>query len=169
MSDKPAKSVANRLLASLDRAGAIVRPVRAGDVRLMLAETRERPFSGKDWLFELKYDGYRLLAARESGEPRLVYRRGGDATATFPEMARALRALPFESLVMDGELVVLDGNGRPSFQRLQSRSQLRRAIDVERAAGEMPATLFLFDLLGLEGRDLRELPLVERKRALSSV
>jgi len=143
--------------------------IRVSDVKLMLAETRERPFSGKDWIFELKYDGYRLLAARENGEPKLLYRGGGDATATFPEIARALAELPFDSLIVDGELAVLDAKGRPSFQRLQQRSQLRRTIDVDRGAAAMPATLFVFDLLAVEGRDLRALPLVERKKALAEI
>jgi bifunctional non-homologous end joining protein LigD len=161
MSDKPA------VLARLDRLGAGRRPLAASEVELMLAETRRRAFSAEGWLFELKYDGYRLLAAREGDRPRLLYRRGGDATTAFPEIAGAVRALPFESVLLDGELVVLDELGRPSFQRLQRRAQLRRPIDVERA--ESPATLYLFDCLALEGRDLRALPLVERKRALAEI
>ena len=143
--------------------------VSAADVTLMLAETRDRPFSDDDWLFELKYDGYRLLVARDDGEPKLVYRRGGDATSTFPEIARALRSIPFKSFVMDGELVALDPEGRPSFQRLQQRSQLRRKTDIDRGAVEIPLTVFVFDLVAFEGRDLRSLPLVERKRALRDI
>jgi len=132
----------------------------------MLAETRERPFSDKEWIFELKYDGYRLLVARESGEAHLLYRRGSDVTATFPDVARAVQKLPFEGLVMDGEVVVLDESGHPSFQRLQKRAQLRRPIDVERGAIEHPATAFLFDVVAVEGYDLRPLPLVLRKEIL---
>ncbi|MBI2963955.1 MAG: DNA ligase D [Deltaproteobacteria bacterium] len=158
-----------RVLERLAALGAARRRLRAADVRPMLAEARDRPFSGKDWLFELKYDGFRLLVAREGGEPRLLYRRGDDVTARFPEIARAVRALPFDSLVMDGEVVVLDETGRPSFQRLQKRAQLARAADVERAAGEHPATAFLFDLVGVEGFDLRSLPLVERKEILRRI
>ncbi len=135
----------------------------------MLAETRDRPFSDDDWLFELKYDGYRLLLAREDGEPKLVYRRGGDATSTFPEIARAVRSIPSESFVMDAELVALDAEGRPSFQRLQQRSQLRRKADIDRGAVETPLTVFVFDLIAFEGRDLRPLPLLERKRALRDI
>ena len=59
----------------------------------MLAESREQPFSGSEWIFELKYDGYRLLVAREDGEPLLLYRHGSDVMATFPEIARAVRCI----------------------------------------------------------------------------
>lgn len=153
----------------LERLGAPRRAVAPADVELMLAESRERPFSEPGWLFELKYDGFRLLAARIEGKASLVYRRGGDATATFPEIARATAALPFERVVLDGEVVVLGEEGRPSFQRLQKRVQLTRRSDIERAVVEHPATLFVFDLLGFEDFDLRPLPLAARKAILRRV
>ena len=111
-------------------------------VEPMLAETRSEPFTHKDWVFEMKYDGYRLLAGRTEGGVRLRYRRGGDATALFPEIVLAVSHLPYDDLVLDGELVVLDPEGRPSFQRLQRRVQLKRPGDVQRATVELPATLF---------------------------
>jgi bifunctional non-homologous end joining protein LigD len=155
--------------AELARLGAARRELRAADVKLMLAETAEKPFTDPAWLFELKYDGYRVLAERQGGATHLVYRRGSDAISTYPDVARALAALPFGDLVLDGEVVVLDEEGRPSFQRLQRRAQQRRTTDILRAALEMPATYFAFDLLGFEGFDLRALPLVERKRLLQLV
>ena len=145
-------------------------PRRAVDpqrVELMLARHRERPFRDEAWLFELKYDGYRTLAARTPAGPLLLSRNGNDLTARFPEVARAVAALPGADLVADGEIVVLDGEGRPSFQGLQKRAQLSRRPDVERGAVERPATLYLFDLLALGGHDLRGLPLLERKRLLA--
>jgi bifunctional non-homologous end joining protein LigD len=147
----------------LERLGAPRREVRAADVKPMLAETGETPFSDPEWIFELKYDGYRVLAEREGEDVRIRYRRGTDATSTYPDVARALRALPFGDLVLDGELVVLDDESRPSFQRLQRRAQQRRSIDIQRATLELPATLYVFDLLAFEGFDVRPLPLVERK------
>jgi bifunctional non-homologous end joining protein LigD len=153
----------------LERAGATRHRVQADDVKLMLAETRDEAFTSDDWLFELKHDGFRLLAGRDGDQVRLVYRRGSDATHVFPEIARAMRALPFTDLVMDGEVVVLDGSGRPSFQGLQKRVQLTRQTDLERAAIDRPATLFAFDLLGFDGLDLRQLPLTTRKEALSGL
>src|SRR5688572_17550310 len=133
----------------------------------MLAEPADEPFSAPGWLFELKHDGFRLLASRAGAEVRLQYRSGA-ATGVFPEIEGALARLSFD-VVLDGEVVVLDDGGRPSFQRLQKRVQLRRAPDIERAAARHPATMFAFDLLALEGYDLRELPLVERKRLLREV
>ena len=136
-------------------------------LELMLCETAEKPFSSKDWIFELKYDGYRLVAARRSdGSAFLRYRNGQDVTAIFPELAHAVRALPCGEAVLDGEAVVLDDAGRPDFGRLQERGQIRKPLDAERAAVAHPVTLVLFDLLGFEGHDLRGLPLMKRKELL---
>jgi bifunctional non-homologous end joining protein LigD len=164
----PASSL-ERHRAELERSGAPRRVLSARQVGLMLAETREQPFSGSGWLFELKYDGYRVLASRENGQPLLLYRRGSDSTAVFPEIARALADLPCERLVLDGEIAVLDERSRPSFARLQKRALLQRSADIARAAVELPATLFVFDLLGFEEFDLRPLPLLRRKRILQRV
>ena len=155
--------------AELARLGAPRTRVAPRKVGLMLAETAERPFSKPGWLFELKYDGFRVLAAREKDEPLLLYRRGLDSTAKFPEIARALKGLPYEGLVLDGEVVVLDDDARPSFQRLQKRALLQRNTDIARAAVELPATYYAFDLLGFEDFDLRPLPLLARKALLRKV
>ena len=157
------------LIEELKKAGAPKRTVRAKDVELMLAEPRDKAFTKQGWLFELKLDGFRFLASREGGEGKLTTRNGHDLTAAFPEVARALTALPYDDLVVDGELVVPDDAGRPSFQRLQERARFSRATDIGRAAVEQPASLFLFDLLAAEGYDARPLPLVERKRLLRRV
>ena len=111
-----------RLRRELARLGAPRAAVTVEAVSPMLAEARERPFTAAGWLFELKYDGYRVLAERSAaGAVRLLYRSGRDATALFPELARAVAALPFTSLVLDGEAVALDAAGRPSFGLLQRR------------------------------------------------
>ena len=119
----------------------------------MLAETAQ-PFSRAGWLFEIKYDGFRMLAGRAGGRPRLRYRSGLDATAAFPEIAAALGRLKAGEFALDGEVVVLGDDGRPRFQRLQQHLQ---------------ATLFAFDCLVAKGRDLRPLPLVERKEKLRAI
>ncbi len=155
--------------AEAERLGAPRRRVKAADVGLMLAETRDRPFSGQGWLFEIKYDGFRVLAAKEGAEASLRYRKGLDATRLYPEVAQALRALPLERAVLDGEMVVLDAEGRPSFQALQKRALLSRESDVDRAAKARPAAFFAFDLLAFADLDLRPLPLRERKALLSRV
>jgi bifunctional non-homologous end joining protein LigD len=161
----PAKELRRRLR----RLDAPRRRVDVLSLSPMLAQPRERAFSRPGWLFELKYDGYRLLAARGEAGPRLRYRRGTDVTARFPELAAAVDRLPFADLVLDGELVVLDEGGRPSFQRLQQRVQQTLPTSVQRATIELPATLFAFDLLAAEGHDLRGLPLLKRKELLRRI
>ncbi|MBA3892847.1 MAG: DNA ligase D [Gemmatimonadales bacterium] len=145
------------------------RPVEPKTVKLMLAQTAERAFSRKDWLFEPKLDGYRVLVARGGAEPRLLTRNGNDCAASFPELVRAVAALPFERVVLDGEVVALADTGRPSFQRLQGRARLRRPIDVRHATVTNPVTFYAFDLLGFEDFDLRGLPLTARKELLRKV
>src|SRR5205814_3417074 len=90
-------------------------------------------------------------------------------SAAFPELIRPIAALPYSSLIMDGELVILDEQGRPSFQRLQNRARIGRAPDIRLASVETPGTLYLFDLMAVEGFDLRSLPLVKRKALLRKV
>ena len=140
-----------------------------GTPDFMLAEDADKPFSDPNFIYELKYDGYRLLVVVDEGKCELVYRRGSKATDLYPEIARAASLLPFSRLVLDGELVCLDDNARPSFSRLQQRSQLRRTADVAAAAIRLPATLQTFDILGFEDFDLRSLPLIERKSLLRDV
>ena len=159
-------SRAAEIRAELERLAAPRRRVRISEVKLMLAEPRDAAFSKPGWIWELKYDGYRLLASREAGKPALRYRHGMDSTGTFPEIARAVGALPCESFVLDGEVVVLDAKAKPRFGLLQKRALLQRRTDIERAAVELPATLFAFDLLAFEDFDLRSLPLSTRKALL---
>ncbi len=165
---KAGRTPAEGIRSDLARLKAPVRQVRAGAVQLMLAEPRDRPFTAPGWLFEPKLDGYRALAAREH-EARLLSRNGNDLTPCFPEVVQALRALPFDRLVVDGELVALDDAGRPNFQRLQQRAQLRRSLDIRHAMVECPVTYYAFDLLGFEDFDLRSLPLSQRKAVLQKV
>ncbi|HUJ28326.1 MAG TPA: DNA ligase D [Myxococcales bacterium] len=154
------------LRAECERLGAPRTAPRGEDVQPMLAEPRGEPFDDPAWLFELKYDGFRAIVAREGARPRIFYRRGSDATPVFPDLARALLSLPADRFVADGEIAVLDDTGRPVFQRLQKRALLTQPRDIEVAAAELPATLFLFDLLAFEDFDLRGLPLVDRKKLL---
>jgi len=156
-------------LALLARLKAPRRAVRPEEAEPMLAETRERPFRKAGWLFELKLDGYRVRAARHDGEAQLITRNGHDIAESFPEIARALAALPYDDVILDGELVVPDDAGRPSFQRLQNRARVSRALDVRRAAVETPAVLYAFDLLAFAGYDLRPLPLERRKDVLEGI
>src|SRR5216117_607106 len=166
---KAGKDRAAPVLKTLARLKAPRRALTVEEAEPMLAETREQPFSKPGWLFELKLDGYRVRAGRKQGEARLLTRKGNDIAAAFPEIARALVALPFEGFILDAELVVPDEAGRPSFQRLHNRAKVSRALEVRRAAVESPAVLYVFDLLAFEGYDLRPLPLEQRKALLEPI
>jgi bifunctional non-homologous end joining protein LigD len=150
----------------LVKLGAPRKPVIAAEVQPMLAETRAEPFDDPAYLFELKLDGFRAIVERDGRQSRIYYRRGSDSTAAYPDLARALLSLPAQRFVADGEIAVLDETGRPQFQRLQKRALLTNPLELAQAAVDLPASLFVFDLLGFEDFDLRGLPLLERKRLL---
>ena len=160
---------AEALAADLEKAGAAKRSVDGREVRLMLASVGEKAFSRAGWIFELKLDGFRVLAERKGPQVHLFYRRGSDANAIYPEITRAVQALPFHDLLLDGEVSVLDGEGRPSFELLQQRAMLSRTTDIDRRSVELPAALHVFDLLSCNGYDLRRLPLTVRKSFLRRI
>ena len=152
-----------------DMAGEVARHrVDPRSVEVQLAEPAKEAFTRDGWLFELKLDGYRLLASKVGGEPLLLTRNGNDYTGVFPEIARAIRSLPLDDCIVDGEVVVLDAQGKPSFSRLQQRGRLTSPIDARRASVELPATFFAFDLLAFEDVDARPLPLSDRKKLLAA-
>ena len=135
----------------------------------MLAVAADRPFSRPGWLFELKYDGIRAIAAVRGSEVRVVGRRGRDETGRYPE-ARAISAqLQAGSAVLDCEIVVLGEQGRPDFERLQSRMNVSGPAEVGRAAARYPVTFVVFDLLELDGRDLTGTSLRIRKKTLRDI
>ncbi|HXM38615.1 MAG TPA: DNA ligase D [Gemmatimonadales bacterium] len=166
---REAKTRAIPIKKELEKLGAPKRAIRVQDTELMLAEARDQPFSKPGWIFEVKLDGYRVRAARENGKAILLSRKGLDFAPAFPEVARAVEALPYEGVILDGELVVLDDTGRPSFSRLQARAKLSNTREIKREAIEHPATLFVFDLLAFDGYDLRPLPLIKRKAILKKI
>ncbi len=157
------------LSKEIARSGAAQRTVLAADVRPMLAQKIDAPFSDPDWLFEVKVDGHRMIGAREDGEGRLFTRNGHPAEARFPELARALASLPVEHVILDGEIAVTDAEGRPRFGLLQRRAKLERARDIEAAMVTSPVTWFVFDLLAFDGFDLRDRPLAQRKAWLEAL
>ena len=158
-----------RIRERCEAAGAVRGAVKADGVKVMNAERREAPFSRAGWVFEIKYDGYRLLGEAGGGAARLISRNGNDLTRVFPEVALALGKLPYRAAVLDGEVVVNDATGLPSFRMIQKRGRLQREADIARAAVALPATCYAFDLLAFEGYDLRGLPLLERKELLREV
>ncbi|MFI5284851.1 MAG: DNA ligase D [Candidatus Dormibacteria bacterium] len=132
----------------------------------MLATPVEQPFSRDGWLFELKYDGIRAMVSVAGDLIRITGRRGGDETARYPEAAAIRAGIRAGQAIVDGELVVLDAEGRPSFERIQQRIGVSREPDVRRVAGEHPVTFIAFDLLEVDGRDLLNTELRIRKKTL---
>ncbi|QCI15478.1 DNA ligase D [Pseudomonas putida] len=124
-----------------------------------LATLVDSPPSG-DWRYEVKFDGYRILARIEGEEVRLFTRNGHDWSAKMPRQVEALRALGLDSAWLDGEMVVVDEHGAADFQALQN------AFDTEQ---DEHITYYLFDLPYLGGQDLRQLPLQDRRNALSQL
>ena len=141
--------------------------------RPMLAQSAERPFNRRGWLFEIKWDGVRALAfVRRSGstqEVSLYSRTLRRLNAQFPEVVEALSHLEVSSAVLDGEIIAPDERGQPSFARLQQRLNLEHEADVRQSAERVPVIYAAFDCLYLRGRDLRERPFADRRRALETL
>ncbi len=147
----------------LEVLGAPRREVTGRSQPFMLATLSDRPPADKGWLFEIKFDGVRVLAVRRGDKVELYGRSGHLITGRYPDLTHALLALPVEHFVLDGEIVALDEAGRPSFQRLQPRMRLTNPRDIEGAAARIPIEGVFFDCLDLDGYDLRRLPLTTRK------
>ncbi|MBV8642703.1 MAG: non-homologous end-joining DNA ligase [Candidatus Eremiobacteraeota bacterium] len=138
------------------------------DAKPMLTTLVDAPFDDPRWLFELKWDGYRGIAVVEADRVTLTSRNGKDLLHQFPEMkalAGAFRSIP---VVVDGELCVLDEQGRPDFQLLQSRDKPDARGQKQRRKPS-PVVYVVFDLLYADGRDVRERPLDDRKRLLEEL
>ncbi len=133
----------------------------------MLASPGGVPFSDPDWLFEIKYDGIRVLAQRRDEAVTLLGRKGDDITRRYPEIVHALSKTASDSFLIDGEIVAMDDRGRPSFQRLQRRMHLTDRAEIESAALTASVRGMFFDCLEASERDLRALPLTQRKECLA--
>jgi bifunctional non-homologous end joining protein LigD len=125
-------------------------------------------FSAAGWIFELKYDGMRCLATKRSGIVSLRSKSGRDLSSLFPELVRDMERTPHDFIV-DGELVILNDQEQPDWEALQARQSLRHTPRIAEAAREEPATLFAFDVLLLDGQDLRRQSLLARKSALQGL
>jgi bifunctional non-homologous end joining protein LigD len=116
---------------------------------------------GQQWRYELKLDGYRALAIKTTAGVNLISRNENDLSSDYPEIVESVRLLPLRQGMLDGEIVVVDEAGRPSFQLLQHLGSPGRK--------SRPIVYFAFDLLNLDGRSLLSLPLTERKRLLEGL
>jgi bifunctional non-homologous end joining protein LigD len=125
-----------------------------------LAVLAESPPPGDQWLHEIKFDGYRILARIKAGKVQLMTRNAKDWTNKFPSIARALSRLKVDSAIVDGEAVVLDKQGRSDFQALQAMLKNKENVD---------PVFFAFDLPFCDGWDLRPAKLIDRKEKLESI
>jgi len=125
----------------------------------MLALLRDHLPEGPEWSYEVKWDGYRAFAVKRGAQVTLSSRRGSDFTRTYPAVAAAVQTIQAKSAILDGEIVALDAEGRPSFQALQHRSSL----------GPHTLAFYAFDVLEREGRTLTNRPLRERRKHLATI
>lgn len=133
-------------------------------VEACVATLVDKPPKGPEWAFEVKWDGYRLAVHVEPGEVRAITRGGHDWTKKFGLIVAEARQLGHASMILDGEAVVLDDQGRSDFGLLQRAVGKKPSLH---DAGEI--IFYAFDLLYLDGRDLRSLPLSERRRLLEPI
>jgi len=133
-------------------------------IALMLATLTDRRDFGDDWLLERKFDGERCVARKGGGEVRLESRTGKHLTGTYPEVRAAVAGQRDRDLLLDGEVVAFDGE-QTSFSRLQQRLGVTNPSAEQVAAN--PVVYCVFDLLELDGDDLRDLPLLERRARLT--
>jgi bifunctional non-homologous end joining protein LigD len=135
----------------------------------MKAVTGPLPIAESGWAFEIKWDGVRVLSAIEHGAVRLRSSRGNDITGRYPELQSLADALAGHAVVLDGEVVAFDEEGRPSFGRLQHRMHVASAAEVRKRAETVPITYVVFDLLLLDGNEVMPLPYIERRRLLTEL
>src|ERR1700733_708663 len=128
--------------------------VKARFIEPMLLLRREHLPQGADWIYEIKLDGYRALAIKSAGKVQLRSRNDNDFNSRYPGIVKALTAMPDET-VIDGEVVAVDQDGKPSFNALQNHG----------SAG-IPLHFFIFDLFMLDGRDVMAEPLVKRRELI---
>ncbi|MCW2634542.1 MAG: polymerase LigD, ligase domain protein [Blastococcus sp.] len=143
-------------------------PIEAPLPMLATAGVLPPPEEDAAWGYEFKWDGVRAVAAVHDGVLGLTSRKGTDITVRYPEVARLPDALAGHDAIVDGEIVAMDAAGRPDFGALQNRMH-RTGPEVPRMAAENPVTFLVFDLLTLDGEDLRDRPYAERRERLDTL
>jgi len=140
-----------------------------GDVRPMLAAVGALPKDDQAWAYEFKWDGIRAVGYVDGGRIRFTSRNGNDLTTSFPELRALGEHLGSHQVVLDGEIVAFDDEGRPRFQRLQPRIHASDPTKAKRLAAAQPAVFVIFDLLYLDGESLVAYPYTERRRRLEGL
>jgi bifunctional non-homologous end joining protein LigD len=144
-------------------------------IKPMLAIPVDKGFNSKDWAYEIKWDGVRAIVFKAKKENKnnikLKSRNGNDITMRYPEITEALETLLADSsyAILDGEIVVLDENGLPDFQGHQRRMHVQNNIEIEKLSKEVPTTIFLFDVLYYEGKNIEKLSFMERRKILTQI
>jgi bifunctional non-homologous end joining protein LigD len=134
----------------------------------MLATSTEQPFDSPDWFFEIKWDGYRAIAFLEKGNVRLVSRNQNDLTGQYSDLRDMAQFVDANTAILDGEIIALDEEGRSSFSLMQQRTGFRDRHRRVAPRPEVSVLYYAFDLLYLDGYDLRRVQLQDRKAALAS-
>jgi bifunctional non-homologous end joining protein LigD len=127
------------------------------------------PPSGPEWLYEIKWDGVRAICYIQNGRLRMLTRNNNAMERQYPELSILPHHIKASTAILDGEIAALDSRGLPNFELLQSRINVTDASAIATLSRNLPVVIFLFDLLYLEGRDLRGEPLIERKRLLKQI
>jgi bifunctional non-homologous end joining protein LigD len=135
----------------------------------MLATAIDKPFDDPAWLFEIKWDGYRAVAFIKDGKVRLVSRNQNDLTAQYSELHNLPGFIKGETAILDGEIAALDEEGRSSFSLMQQRTGIREGGRRAAPKPDIPIQYYVFDLLYLDGYDLRRVALEQRKEVLARV
>ena len=139
-------------------------------IRPMLATVVDKPFDNDDWLYEIKWDGYRAVAFINDGSVRLVSRNQNDLTAAYPELHDMPQWVKAKTAIFDGEIVALDEQGRSSFSLMQQRTGVGEGgRRIRRTRDDIPVVYYAFDLLYLDGYDLMDVRLGERKELLKEI
>jgi len=164
-SEKSSSSVISVPSVFKSLAGAVKRALPAAIIP-MLATPVEKPFDDPDWLFEIKWDGYRAVAFIEDGKVRLVSRNQNDLTGQYSELQELPKLVKAKNAILDGEIAALDEQGRASFSLMQQRTGIRSGGRRTAGRPDLPIVYYVFDLLYADGYDLRHVVLEERKQAL---
>ena len=139
-------------------------------VHPMLAVLREEiPRDQDAYGYEFKWDGVRAVVYVDGGRPRVLSRNDRDVTGSYPELRDLAESLGSRQVVLDGEIVAFDANGRPSFEALQSRMHVTKSAQVRQLMSQTPVTYLVFDVLYVDGRSMVDEPYVERRRVLESL
>jgi len=165
---KKRNSSGSPVSSALNIPGAVDEPMPSV-IHPMLATLVDKPFDDDEWLFEIKWDGYRAVAFLQDGKVRLVSRNQNDLTAEYPELTGLAQNVRVRTAILDGEIVALDEQGRASFSLMQQRSGFREPGRRRARNPAIPILYYAFDLLYLDGYSLFNVDLEKRKELLAGI